>query len=128
MNVLYSASLLMSFVFSVYAQGGKSPGSGGMAGSFIPMMVVMFIVIYFFMIRPEQRKQKDKKNMMENLKKGDKILTIGGIYGTVGNIKDDTVMVRIGDNTTVKFAKSAISSVITNKEESRENKNNEGKK
>lgn len=126
MKFLYSVSFMLSFIMSIYAQGGKGSGSGGMAGSFIPMMVVMFIVIYFFMIRPEQKKQKQKQNMMGNLKKGDKVLTIGGVYGTVGNVKDDVVMVKISENTTVKLAKSAISNVITNKGETKEI--SEGKK
>ncbi len=55
--------------------------------------------------------------MTSSLKKGDKVLTIGGIYGTVASVKNDTAMVKIGDNTSVKFATSAISTVISNKEE-----------
>lgn len=121
MRFLYAFWTLVTFVTAPLAQQGKTPASG-FGSSFLPMMLVMFVVIYFFMIRPEQKKQKEKKDMMTNLKKGDKVLTIGGIYGTVGNIRDDAVMVRIGDNTTVKFSKSAISTVITNKEESKETK------
>lgn len=115
MNFSYFAFALMSLVTSVFAQGGDKPGGFGF-GSFLPMMLVMFGIIYFFMIRPEQRKQKEKRSLIGNLKKGDKVLTIGGIYGTVGNVKDDTVMLRIADNTTVKANKSAISTVV-NKEE-----------
>lgn len=118
MNLSYFTFLLMSLVTSVFAQGGDKPAPGGFGfGSFLPMMLVMFLIIYFFMIRPEQRKQKEKRNLLGNLKKGDKVLTIGGIYGIVGNVKDDTVMLRIGDNITVKFSKSAISTVV-NKEDS----------
>ncbi len=126
MNFLYSASLILSLAVSVFAQKGPAPGSSGFAGSFIPMMVVMFVVIYFFMIRPEQKKQKAKKEMVNSLKKGDKVLTIGGIYGTVASVKNDTVMVKIGDNTSVKFATSAVSTVISNKEETKTS--NGGKK
>lgn len=117
MNFLYSASLILGLAVSVFAQKGAASGSSGFAGSFIPMMVVMFVVIYFFMIRPEQKKQKAKREMANNLKKGDKVLTIGGIYGTVASVKNDTAMVKIGDNTSVKFATSAITSVISNKGE-----------
>ena len=121
MNFSYFAAVLMGLVTSVFAQGGDKPSPGGFSfGSFLPMMLVMFLIIYFFMIRPEQRKQKEKRNLLGNLKKGDKVLTVGGIHGTVGSVKDDSVMLRIGDNTTVKFSKTAISTVI-NKEDSTKN-------
>ncbi len=117
MNFLYVSSVIMTFASSIFAQGGPS---GSSMGSFIPMMLVMFVVIYFFMIRPEQKKQKEKKNMLGNIKKGNKVLTIGGIYGTVDNVKDEFVLVRIGDNNNkVKFTKSAITTVITNKEDTK---------
>jgi preprotein translocase subunit YajC len=119
MNFLYSASLILCMTVSVFAQKGPASGSSGFAGSFIPMMVVMFVVIYFFMIRPEQKKQKAKQAMVNNLKKGDKVLTVGGIYGTVASVKNDTVMVKIGDNISVKFATSAVSTVISNKGETK---------
>lgn len=100
---------------SVLAQGGGgTPSTGFGASSFVPMMIVMFVVIYFFMIRPEQKKQKDKQQMMKDLKKGDKVLTIGGIYGVVGNLKENTVMLRIADSTSVEVARSAVSSVVDN--------------
>ena len=117
MNISYFAFVLMSLVTSIFAQAGDKPAPGGFGlGSFLPMMLVMFVVIYFFMIRPEQKKQKDKRSLLGNLKKGDKVLTIGGIYGTVGNVKDDTVILKVGDNTNIKFNKTAISTVL-NKEE-----------
>jgi preprotein translocase subunit YajC len=116
MNFVPALTVFFSLAASTFAQGAS--GSNFSAGSFIPMMLVMFVVIYFFMIRPEQKKQKEKLNLLSSLKKGDKVLTIGGIHGTVGSIKDDTVMVRIGDNnTTVKFAKSAITTIITSKDD-----------
>lgn len=120
MNFLYSAAVVLSMIIPIFAQEGDKPASGGFGfGGFLPMMLVMFAIIYFLMIRPEQKKQKDKRNMLQNLKKGDKVLTIGGIYGTVGNVKDDSIMLRIGDNTTVKLSKSAISTVITQEDGSK---------
>jgi len=115
MNFIYALSLLMIPANSVFAQekSTPAPSSGFSLEAFLPMMIVMFVVIYFFMIRPEQKKQKDKKNMISAMKKGDKVLTVGGIYGTVGNIKDDSVMLKISENTSVKMTKSAISSVLT---------------
>lgn len=81
-------------------------------GGIIPMMLIMFAIIYFLMIRPEQKKSKDRKAMMEGLKKGDKIITIGGIMGTVHSVKDTSVVVRIADNTNVEFTKAAIANIM----------------
>lgn len=120
MNFLYFVTMFIGMASPVLAQEGGKPAPGGFGfGSFLPMMLVMFLIIYFLMIRPEQKKQKEKRTMLQNVKKGDKVLTVGGIYGTVSNVKDDTIMLRIGDNTTVKFSKSAISSVITKDDETK---------
>ena len=116
MNCVYAFCVVLGCAVSLFAQG-KGGGSGFAMGSLLPMMLVMFVVIYFFMIRPEQKKQKEKQNMMKNLKKGDKIVTVGGIFGTVNAVKDDSIMIRIADNTTVKFSKSAIASVTATKDE-----------
>lgn len=112
MNFLYAGMMVLSLTCSLFAQDGAKAPSGFDLQSFLPMMLVMFAVLWFFMIRPEQKKQKEKQNMMSSMKKGDKILTIGGIHATIGSVKDDIVMARIGDNTTVKLAKSAVSSVF----------------
>lgn len=120
MNFSWTVIFVISLAISVFAQQGDAPGRTGFsAGSFIPMMLVMFAVIYFFMIRPEHKKQKNKRDMMSKLKKGDKVLTVGGIFGTVGNVKDDSVMLKIGENTTVKVSKSAISNLV-NKDNSKD--------
>ena len=114
MNYQLIFTIISCISVSICAQETAPGPTGFSAGSFIPMMIVMFVVIYFFMIRPEQKKQKAKQKMVSEIKKGDKILTIGGIYGNVMNVKDDTISVKIADNTVVKFSKSAISNV-TNK-------------
>ena len=84
----------------------------------VPMMLVMFAVIYFLMIRPEQKKQKARQKMVNEMKKGDRVLTIGGIYGVVGNVKDNAVMVKIAENTVVELRKGAISEIVVDKTES----------
>lgn len=119
---LISASLIVPIATAAtFAQaqgGGAAPGGiGGNFGSILPMMILMFVIIYFLMIRPEQKKQKERQEMMKNLKKGDKVVTAGGIMGVVGNVKDDTVMVKIADNTVVEFTRSAVSTVIQQKSE-----------
>ena len=80
-------------------------------GSFLPMILI-FVVFYFFLIRPQKKKDKQVKDMLANLKHGDRICTIGGIYGTIINIKDDTITLSVGnDNVKLVFARWAIRNV-----------------
>jgi len=90
---------------------GVAPPTGSFGG-IIPMMLIMFAIIYFLMIRPEQKKSKDRKAMMEGLKKGDKIITIGGIMGTVHSVKDASVVIRVADNTNIEFTRAAIANIM----------------
>ena len=75
--------------------------------SFVFLLLII-VVFYFFMIRPQMKRQKDLKNYRESLNKGDKIITTGGIYGKVTDIKDQTVTVEISDNVRIKIDKNAI--------------------
>ena len=82
-----------------------------MIGTFLPMIII-FVVFYFFLIRPQKKKDKQVKDMLANLKNGDRVCTIGGIYGTIVNIKDDTVTLSVGtDNVKLVFARWGIRSV-----------------
>lgn len=86
--------------------------AGGEFISMIIMLVVMFGVMYFLMIRPQKKKEKAVKNMLDALKRGDRICTIGGLYGTVTAVKDDTVTIKLGsEQNTVVIAKWAVRSV-----------------
>lgn len=79
--------------------------------SLLPM-VLIFVVFYFFLIRPQRKKDKQVKQMLDNLKVTDRICTIGGIYGTITNIKDDTITLSVGNqNMTMVVARWAIRSV-----------------
>jgi len=108
---LMSAIVLVSSV-SLFAQTAAAPKAGQSPVSMLVMMGVIFAIIYFLMIMPQRKKQKETQNMLSNMKKGDKIVTVGGLLGTVGNVKETTVMVKISDNTVVEFRKSAIASII----------------
>ena len=80
-------------------------------GTFLPMILI-FVVFYFFLIRPQRKKDKKVKEMLNNLKAGDRICTIGGIYGTIVGIKDDTVTLSVGrDNLSMVVARWAIRNV-----------------
>lgn len=73
--------------------------------------VLMFAVLYFLLIRPQQKRQKTRNQMLNQLKKGDKVTTIGGLHGTIMEITDDTVVLRVNDATKLTFDRSAVNSV-----------------
>jgi preprotein translocase subunit YajC len=115
MQRLISLVLLAGLYVPVLAQSsGGAPAQGGskMFGSTMIMMVLMFLVIYMLMIRPEQKKSKDRQNMIKEIKRGDRVLMAGGMYGTVGNVKDSTVMVKVSENVVLEFTKASISAVL----------------
>jgi len=113
--VLLSASnaLAQAAAGGAAAPAGKS--GGGLMGLLIPMLV-LFAIWYFLLIMPQQKKEKQRKAMIEALKKGDRVITIGGAYGEVERVKDDVVTLKFSGNNTIDYAKSAISRVITNTE------------
>lgn len=89
---------------------------GGQLGSFFPLIVI-FVIFYFFLIRPQQKKAKEHQQMLNAVKKDDKVLTTGGIYGVVTNVKNDILEVKIAENVKVQVAKSAVSNVIKTESE-----------
>jgi len=101
------------------------PGGSGEAPSFLVQMMpffVIFAIIYFMMIRPQQQEHKKRMEMLENLKKGDRIVTTGGIIGRIDHLKGkDVVVVQIANNVKVEMRRSAVGEVIT-KENTEEKK------
>ena len=87
-----------------------SSGTGQLVTTFVTFGLVI-LVFYFLIIRPQGKKQKETKKMLESIQKGDKIVTIGGIHGTIQSVKDSSVIVRVDENTKLEFSRSAISSV-----------------
>ncbi|MDZ4741791.1 MAG: preprotein translocase subunit YajC [Verrucomicrobiota bacterium] len=92
--------------------GTESTEPGWM--QFLPF-VLMFVIFYFLLIRPQMKKQKIVDNMQKGLKTGDKIITTGGIYATVSNVKDDMITVKIADNVKINIQRSAVG-IIMNKD------------
>ena len=87
--------------------GGSGSGTGTLL-SLVPFLLI-FVIFYFMLILPQQKKQKQQKAMMEGLKKGDKVITASGIWGTVTNLGKDTVTLQIADNTKIKMHREYIS-------------------
>jgi preprotein translocase subunit YajC len=92
-----------------YAMGNLgAPSSGGNQWmSFLPL-ILLFVVFYFLLIRPQQKKAKQQKQFIENLKKGDEVVTSGGLYGKITGLTDTTVTIEIAEKVRVKVAKNAV--------------------
>ena len=97
---------------------------GGLASMFpLLMLVVMFAVLYFFMIRPQKKKQKEEAKMRDNLQPGDEIMTIGGFYGRVISVKEDSIVIETGaDRNKMKLMRWAIQTNNTGNERAEEEK------
>lgn len=107
----------MKTIMSVaWAQGTPSGSTGSTLLSFLPFILI-FVIFYFLLILPQQKRQKKLKAMLEALKKGDKIVTSSGIWGTITNLGKDTVTVQIADNTKIKVQRDHISRVRGDEEE-----------
>jgi len=90
-------------------QGGAAAGQGvGGFGGLIPI-ILMFVIFYFLLIRPQQKRNKEHKEMITNLKKGDRIITNGGIYGRITGLDDATLTVEIADKVRVKVVRGNVS-------------------
>lgn len=97
------------------AEGAGAAG-GGLVSMLLPF-VLMIAVFYFLLIRPQQKKQKQRTSMLGGLKKGDKIITIGGLHGTIQEITDDIVILKVNDVTKLTFDRSSISHVSSTSED-----------
>jgi preprotein translocase subunit YajC len=96
--------------------GGASQGAGAMFQSFLPLILI-FVIFYFLLIRPQSKKAKEHKELLENLKKGDKVMTNGGIYGLIEDIDENTVTLKVGikDDVKIKIGRGYIAG-LRNKE------------
>lgn len=86
----------------------SAPAQGGGGGSMIIMLLLMFLVMWLFMIRPQRKQQKQLEEMRKNLKKGDKVVTAGGIYGVVAETDERTVLVKVDGDVKIRFDRTAI--------------------
>jgi preprotein translocase subunit YajC len=103
-----------SFVFSLLLGAPQGAGEGGGPASMITGLipfVAIIAIFYFLIIRPQNKKQKETQKMLSALKKGDRIVTIGGIHGMIQSVKESTVIVRVDESVKIEFSRSAISGV-----------------
>ncbi len=107
--------LSVAHAAEAFAQGGG--GAGGASGMLslgnpIFLMVAMLGIFYFLLIRPQQKKQKETKNMLSNLQKGDVVFTIGGIHGRITGLTDSTVTLEVADRVRIKINRSAVGGLL----------------
>ena len=85
-------------------------------GAFLPL-ILLFVVFYFLLIRPQQKQQKQRKEMISNLKKGDRVVTIGGVHGIIKEIDETNISLRVAENINLKMSRAAVDRVLQEDEE-----------
>jgi len=91
------------------------PTDGGGGGSLISTFIMfgaIFLIFYFMIIRPQQKRAKEREKMLSNVQKGDKVVTSGGLHGVVAGIDEKTILLQVSENVKMKFERSAITSII----------------
>ncbi|MBN1301050.1 MAG: preprotein translocase subunit YajC [Melioribacteraceae bacterium] len=97
-----------------------APAEGGGGGSMISTLIMfgaIFAIFYFMIIRPQQKRAKERERMLSEIKKGDKVVMNSGLHGVVAGIDEKTCLIDVGNNIKMKFDRSAIGSIATSKEE-----------
>lgn len=107
-------TVMASLAWAQGATGGG--GAGGTLLSLVPLVLIL-VIFYFLLILPQQKRQKKLRTMLEALKKGDKVVTSSGIWGTITNMGKDTVTIQIADNTKVKIQRDHIARLRTDDED-----------
>ncbi|MDO9464664.1 MAG: preprotein translocase subunit YajC [bacterium] len=102
---------MLGVLYAMGSAGGASQQGQGNPFGFLIMMALIFGIFYFLTIRPQQKKQKERQEMISKVEKGDKVITSGGIYGMVVGTKEKTLVIKVADNVKVEFARSAVSRV-----------------
>ncbi len=103
------------FATPAFAQAAGAPGAGSAFAQFIPLILI-FAIMYFLMIRPQQKRAKQHREMVAALKKGDNVVTSGGILGKVSSVRDDEVEVEIATGVKVRLVRGSITQVVTRTE------------
>lgn len=102
--------MLTDIAYAMAPGQGQGGGQGGF--SFIIMMALLFGIFYFFLIRPQQKRAREHRQLLSNLRKGDRVITTGGLYGTIVNLSDAVVTLEIADKVKVKVGRNYIASLM----------------
>ena len=106
---------MISFIL---AQAPSAAPSGASSiANFVPFIFI-FVIMYFVLLRPQMKRQKDQQRLVSALKTGDRVVTNGGIHGLISNVKDTTVIVKVADNVKIEIEKTAVTTVLKSAEPS----------
>ena len=111
---------MFDLISSAYAMGAP-PAGGGEASPIASLLpfALMFLVLYLLILRPQMKKQKQQQQMIDELEKGDQVVTSGGIHGLIQNIKDDIIVLKIAENVKIELSRSAVSRVVNKEDDSK---------
>ncbi len=108
----------LAMILMAQPQGGQSP-TDSLVSTLI-MFALIIGIFYFMILRPQQKRQKERQKMLDAVKKGDKVVTAGGLHGTIAGIDEKTVLIQVAENVKMKFDRSAVSAVVREGESSTE--------
>ena len=119
-------SLIMALgTTATNSTGSTSTATSGSMWTTLITFGLIILIFYFLIIRPQKKRDKEARDMLAAMKKGDKVVTIGGIRGTVAVVKESTVIIKVDDNTRIEFSKNAISQILDKKPETSSSKKSE---
>jgi len=101
--------LIHSFVVAMSPQGGS--GESGLMSTLI-MFALIIGIFYFLILRPQQKRQKEREKLLESVKKGDKVITTGGLHGTIAGVEEKALLIQVADNVKMKFDRSAVTTIV----------------
>lgn len=118
---------MLDYILLLQSSGTASAADGAQAGSqwsFMILMILIFVIFYFFMIRPQSKKQKELQKQRDAMKKGDKVVTAGGIYGNIKEVQDNAFIIEIAKDITIKVDKASVFAAVEEgkKEDSKDKK------
>ena len=106
--------LLLIFPLTLFAQ--QEGGGGGLFAALLPLLV-LFAIFYFLLILPQSRQEKKRKAMIASLRRGDRVVTTGGIIGTITRIDENTISLKVAQNTTIKVERNAVKAILKQEKE-----------
>ena len=101
----------MSLLFLAQAQPANPAAPGGGLGVFVPFILI-FVIMYFVLFRPQKKRQQEQQRLVSNLKTGDRVVTSAGIHGLIANVKETTLMLKVADNVKIEIEKSAVTNIL----------------
>ena len=101
----------MNLLIAMAPQGGSGAGGGSMVSTFV-MFGAIFLIFYFMIIRPQQKRATEREKLLSSIEKGDKVITSGGVHGTVAGVEEKTILLQVTENVKLKIERSAITTIL----------------